>query len=233
MKKIVVFVMLMMSVASVNAQRWSLTPETGMTAIRRNGGSDPNWGVRWKTGVGVEYQFKPSFSLKSGIYYTQRGYLEQWGGMGSLSGLGGYDPDVVYSKLNYKVNRHFLQVPLMANFSFRLADEVRLNVAIGPYVAYSLGNKEKYDYRVYKQVKGEAGGSYGQGWSDASFFHERWTHANPFGWGASLQIGLEVKRWVFNATYDISLGRESRWGDAGLKYQTFGLSIGYKFKMGK
>ena len=37
MKKFVLFVMLMMSVVSVSAQRWSLTPEVGMTAVKGGG----------------------------------------------------------------------------------------------------------------------------------------------------------------------------------------------------
>ena len=80
MKKFVLFVMLMMSVVSVSAQRWSLTPEVGMTAVKRGGfsyidESGYTWNARWKIGVGVEYVVKPDrFSLKSGLYYAQRGY---------------------------------------------------------------------------------------------------------------------------------------------------------------
>lgn len=72
MKKFVLFVMLMMSVVSVSAQRWSLTPEVGMTAVKRGGFSyidEPGytWNARWKIGVGVESVVKPDrFSLKSG-----------------------------------------------------------------------------------------------------------------------------------------------------------------------
>lgn len=56
MKKFVLFVMLMMSVVSVSAQRWSLTPEVGMTAVKRGGFSyidEPGytWNARWKIGV--------------------------------------------------------------------------------------------------------------------------------------------------------------------------------------
>ena len=56
MKKFVLFVMLMMSVVSVSAQRWSLTPEVGMTAVKRGGYSyidEPGytWNARWKIGV--------------------------------------------------------------------------------------------------------------------------------------------------------------------------------------
>lgn len=39
MKKFVLFVMLMMSVVSVSAQRWSLTPEVGMMSVKRGGPS--------------------------------------------------------------------------------------------------------------------------------------------------------------------------------------------------
>ena len=80
MKKFVLFVMLMMGVVSVSAQRWSLTPEMGMMAVKRGGNvyineQKPTWNTRWKVGVGVEFAVRPDrFSLKSGLYYTQRGY---------------------------------------------------------------------------------------------------------------------------------------------------------------
>lgn len=55
MKKFVLFVMLMMSVVSVSAQRWSLTPEVGMTASREAAllisMNRDTLGARWKIGV--------------------------------------------------------------------------------------------------------------------------------------------------------------------------------------
>ena len=64
MKRFVLFVMLMMSVAVASAQKWSLTPEIGMMAVKRGGPSynyEPgqSWNARWKIGVGVEYVVKP------------------------------------------------------------------------------------------------------------------------------------------------------------------------------
>ena len=52
MKKFVLFVMLMMSGASVSAQRWSLMPEVGMMAVKRGGPSynyrlGRTWNTRW------------------------------------------------------------------------------------------------------------------------------------------------------------------------------------------
>ena len=56
------------------------TPEVGMMAVKRGGDvyineQKPTWNTRWKVGVGVEFAVRPDrFSLKSGLYYTQRGY---------------------------------------------------------------------------------------------------------------------------------------------------------------
>ena len=73
MKRVVLFAMvLMLGVISVQAQ-WSVVPEAGMTVMKA--GPMVDWKPSWKIGVGVEYQLKPEFlSLKSGLYYTQRGY---------------------------------------------------------------------------------------------------------------------------------------------------------------
>ena len=82
MKRVVVFAMvLMLGVVSVQAQ-WSVVPEAGMTVMKA--GPMVDWKPSWKIGVGVEYQLKPEFlSLKSGLYYTQRGYSnDQFPGYG-------------------------------------------------------------------------------------------------------------------------------------------------------
>ena len=235
MKKFVLFVMLMMSVVSVSAQRWSLTPEVGMTAVKRGGSSyidEPGytWNARWKIGVGVEYVVKPDrFSLKSGLYYTQRGYSDHIVSYGNIYPMPEEQSEVVFSEINSKLNRHFWQVPLMANFSFRLTDHVRLNLAAGPYVAWSMGDKNSFGYMAYEKT----GKEYGYGWKGSGFSDDRWTHDNPFDWGLSFQAGLEIGSWMLNVGYDASLGKEYEYDSVDLKYHTFSLSVGYKFKLGK
>ena len=225
MKKFVLFVMLMMSVVSVSAQRWSLTPEVGMTAVKRGGSSyidEPGytWNARWKIGVGVEYVVKPDrFSLKSGLYYAQRGYSRQSTSFGNIYPTIDDQSESTFSKSYYKTRRHFLQVPLMANLSFRLADNVRLNLAAGPYIAYSMGDKNIAVYNEYTPGNSSS--------------HESWTHDNSFDWGLSFQAGLEIGSCVMNVGYDASLGKEYEYDSVDLKYHTFSLSVGYKFKLGK
>ena len=252
MKKFVLFVMLMMSVVSVSAQRWSLTPEVGMTAVQRGGSSyidEPGytWNARWKIGVGVEYVVKPDrFSLKSGLYYAQRGYSRQSTSFGNIYPTIDDQSESTFSKSYYKTRRHFLQVPLMANLSFRLADNVRLNLAAGPYIAYSMGDKNIAVYNEYTPGNssshesygsiyygGNGGYLYGGGWVEKGFSHESWTHDNSFDWGLSFQAGLEIGSCVMNVGYDASLGKEYEYDSVDLKYHTFSLSVGYKFKLGK
>ena len=235
MKRFVLFVMLMMSVAVASAQKWSLTPEIGMMAVKRGGSSyidEPGytWNARWKIGVGVEYVVKPDrFSLKSGLYYTQRGYSDHIVSYGNIYPMPEEQSEVVFSEINSKLNRHFWQVPLMANFSFRLTDHVRLNLAAGPYVAWSMGDKNSFGYMAYEKT----GKEYGYGWKGSGFSDDRWTHDNPFDWGLSFQAGLEIGSWMINVGYDASLGKEYEYDSVDLKYHTFSLSVGYKFKLGK
>ena len=166
MKKFVLFVMLMMGVVSVSAQRWSLTPEMGMMAVKRGGNvyineQKPTWNTRWKVGVGVEFAVRPDrFSLKSGLYYTQRGYSRHSILFGSVYPTTDDQSKPTFNESYYKTNRHFLQVPLMANLSFRLAENVQLNLAAGPYVAYSVGDKNIGKYNEYTPGYSGGYGSY-------------------------------------------------------------------------
>ena len=74
---------------------------------------------------------------------------------------------------------------------------------------------------------------YGGGWVEKGFSHESWTHDNSFDWGLSFQAGLEIGSCVMNVGYDASLGKEYEYDSVDLKYHTFSLSVGYKFKLGK
>ena len=70
MRKLVVFVMLMMCVISAQAQ-WKVTPEAGMNVTKYKGDVAK---VGFKAGAAVSYTFGSGwFSLQSGLYYVRRG----------------------------------------------------------------------------------------------------------------------------------------------------------------
>lgn len=228
MKKSLIWIvaMLMLGILSVSAQRWSLTPEIGMTAVKRNSNRSADWRSGWKVGVGVEYQLNPErFSLKSGLYYMQRGYTYSFGPIIDIG-------EKTIGEIKGTFNRHFLQVPVLANFSYKLSDAVRLNLAVGPYVAFSMGDRTKagYEYINYDSYQS---GEQVYWYSGGSTESTNWSNHHSFDWGLSFQAGLEVHQWVINAGYDLSLGKEYKYDNVGVNYQTLSLSVGYKFKLGK
>lgn len=218
------FLVGMMSVFAAQAQ-WTIAPEAGITAVNRNAVNNEQWDAGWKLGVGVEYQFTPRFSLKSGLHNTQRG--------GTWSPLFGYDAEEELYVGILKGKQHFLQLPLMAQWGWNIGQDVRLNLGVGGYLAYevyrsssygSYSNFSNYDYGYGSLY------SYGYGEKSGSAYFDG---LNKFDWGASLAVGLEVKNLYFNLGYDLSLGKQFQYDDVGVNYHTLSLSVGYKFRLGK
>ena len=102
MKRVVLFAMvLMLGVVSVQAQ-WSVVPEAGMTVMKA--GPMVDWKPSWKIGVGVEYQLKPEFlSLKSGLYYTQRGYSNDNSPDMDMGIIGGLCRDLLMIRMDMRM----------------------------------------------------------------------------------------------------------------------------------
>ncbi|MDH6304667.1 hypothetical protein M2459_001403 [Parabacteroides sp. PF5-5] len=240
MKKVTVVCMLIMSSLTVLHAQWSLTPEAGITAINRAGNDD--WTAGWKLGVGLEYEFNNRFSLKSGLHYSQRGYSYNY-----LMPFYFSDPAMEYGSLDYvyshgDMNRHFLQIPLMAKFSFDLTKDARFNFAAGPYIGFCINESWGYGtwvlgeepqnpnpYHGYYGNYGYGGyGGYG-----SYYYSSNNNNRKTFDWGLSFSMGVEVKNWVMNLGYELDLGKEYRWDSMNPKYHTFSLSVGYKFKLGK
>ena len=209
-------VMLTGYLVAVHAQ-WAFTPEMGMTAVKRSMGSPlSTWRPGVKVGMGVEYQFQPGFfALKSGLYYTQRGYeVEGF----TLSGYTQQSPGGF--RTHGQITDHYLQLPVMADFSFALSDDCRLHLAVGPYVALSIAERWEWGAMGY--------GEHGQSYPPSPFAGKR-----AFDWGASASVGLEVKRFVVSAGYDLSLGKEYPKMKMRANYHTLSLTVGYKFKVGR
>jgi len=219
MKKVLLLALLLVSVSATHAQ-WSITPEAGLaTSKYANAGYD-SWKPSVKIGAALEYDFTGGFALQSGLYYTSRGssYV-------SLRIDDGISDNGYYSA-SYAWNRHYLQMPLMAKFSWEIADDVRLSAAAGPYAALELC-KDTSGTIYYSRDNG-----YGYGVS-YGYYPQSSNGLSKFDWGASLAVGVEARRWTTTLGYDVSLGRESDWTSTDINYHTISLSVGYKFKLGK
>jgi hypothetical protein len=238
MKKVVVFVLLMMSIGSLKAQ-WSVTPEVGVTATQRAENMNDEWRGGWKLGVGIEYvlnELNEHFSLKSGLYYMQRGssYNYWYGQYPTYDYMGDYSYPNYSSYLSGRTNNHFLQVPIMTKYSWNLTEDVKITVATGPYIAFNIGNDwewSSFSNISYGDNNYQGGYGYGYGYNYEGRYEAG--RVRSFDWGFSSSVGIEIKNWVANCGYDVSLTKESWWNEARPNYRTFSLSVGYKFKLGK
>ena len=269
MRKLVVFVMLMMCVISAQAQ-WKVTPEAGMNVTKYKGDVAK---VGFKAGAAVSYTFGSGwFSLQSGLYYVRRGkglssyseiygtsespyggpegtsiflypvssdYLNLWGyGYGNGYGFTGFYYDTYGIKdfdvegirhRSQKEHREYIQLPILARFDWQVSKDVRLHLAIGPYLAVGLGGKVTYEESDYS-LKGKL--PYNKEISYNPFNPgQGYAVAPRFDWGATIEAGIEVKRVAFKVGYDLGIDKQYK-GYAyniGLNYHTASFTLGYTF----
>jgi hypothetical protein len=198
MKKIALLIILLASTGTLSAQ-WYVTPEAGMISVLRDNSSFSRWNGGWRAGVGVEYRFNRLFSLTTGIHHMwNNAYSSNY----YLSGDGTWFMGTAQTK------HIFWEIPLIAKFSWEVADEVRLHAGIGHY------------FGITSDYGSTGGGYYGSydgygGYGSTGYYQPAYTGSV----GLIVSAGLEVKKWEMNfqATGNYTLS----------------LSLGYKFKLGK
>lgn len=150
-------------------------------------------------GVGMDYGFSENWSLQSGLMISSKGYKV---------------------KDYAKVRPIYLDIPILVAYKFNISDNTKFVINAGPYLAFGLGGKCKFDEGGdYKLFKGEDG-------EDAEY--------SRFDLGIQYGIGLEIgDHYLVNLTgqngfispVDYPDGYE---GDKP-KNMTFSIGVGYRF----
>lgn len=257
MKKFVLFMMLMMCVASLSAQ-WSVTPEVGMNVTTYKYTTAK---IGFKAGAAVAYSFGDGlFSLQSGLYYVQRGTGKSFSGeaYGTTIGEDGkpYDTSIsFYSMGNRYMNYGYgygnagyggglfpqdmtiKGVRLYENSSRRdylqLPVMARFNWKIGNDVRLHLAAGPYVALGLggkskFKEIDRGTGFEWNETSSSYNSFGE-YSSLRRFDWGAMINAGIEVKRIAFNVGYDMGLGKQYKYDDVSLKYHTVSFTVGYTF----
>ena len=165
------------------------------------------------------------FSMKSGLYYTFRGYSVNNGGTYS-------NGDATWIE-NVSQTRHFLQVPILAKFSIHSNNSTKFFFEIGPYVGYCIKNHiDSNPYYLTMPSSGWVEGYPGVGESAEGGSNQfLYQHARNFDWGMTSAVGLENRRWTVKLQYEMSLGKESKNDNIGVNYNSLTLSVGYKLNV--
>lgn len=150
----------------------------------------------FQLGVGMDYGFSENWSLQSGLMISSKGYKV---------------------KDEYKDRPIYLDIPILAAYKFNISDNTKFVINAGPYLAFGLGGKCKFDEGGdYKLFKGEDG-------ADAEY--------SRFDLGLQYGIGLEISdHYLINLTgqngficpWDIDEGDKP-------KNMTFSIGVGYRF----
>lgn len=147
-------------------------------------------------GVGMDYGFSENWSLQSGLMISSKGYKIK----------------------DYSKDRPiYLDIPILAAYKFNISDNTKFVINAGPYLAFGLGGKCKFDEGGdYKLFKGEDG-------EDAEY--------SRFDLGIQYGIGLELsEHYLINLTgqngficpWDVDEGDKP-------KNMTFSIGVGYRF----
>ena len=141
-------------------------------------------------GFVVDYNIIKSFSLSSGIYYEGKGFK------------GNY-PDIKIANSSKAtasdLSASYIQIPLLASWRIEASSGVQFHINAGPYYAYGIGGKAKY--QPYDMTFDR---SYDQDTFGESGF---WNH-NDFGliFGTNVLIG----KFVAGVSYDLGLSDVSK-----------------------
>lgn len=150
-------------------------------------------------GVGMDYGFSENWSLQSGLMISSKGYKIK----------------------DYSKDRPiYLDIPILAAYKFNISDNTKFVINAGPYLAFGLGGKCKFDEGGdYKLFKGEDG-------EDAEY--------SRFDLGIQYGIGLEIgDHYLVNLTgqngFISPFDYPDEYDGDKPKNMTFSIGVGYRF----
>lgn len=193
----------MFAVAGFSQVKWDARFGMNFSNMTKNGDNTKAL-PGFTLGVGMDYGFTENWSLQSGLMITSKGYK--------------YDYKDEYYNESYKKRPIYLDIPILAAYKFNISDNAKLVINAGPYLAFGLGGKCKYDEGGdYKLFKGEDG-------EDAEY--------SRFDLGIQYGVGVELgEHYLVNFTgqngficpFDLPDGADKP------KNMNFSIGVGYRF----
>ncbi len=170
---------------------------------------------------------KNILSFQPGVFYTTKGSKLESGNKSSPSLT---DP---YSR--YTTRPKYIEVPLNFVGKVPLGANARLFAGIGPYFAFGVAGKNKYE--VDNGATTTTGSSSIE-WDDDTPFNnddpnQGLNKYKRFDWGGNLMIGAEVSHFLISAQYGLGFGKINSGADDSSdnksKNRVFSASVGFLF----
>lgn len=201
LKPLVVAFALLVSVGASAQLPLSFGINAGMNLSNVGGDiDDTDAKVGFQVGVTADLALPMNFFLQSGLSFTTKGYK--------------IDESVAGYKAETSVNAMYLQLPIRAGYKLVSLPGFDLNVNAGPYFAYGLGGKTKYElnHKDYKHDTFDDG------------------RLKRFDFGLGFGVGATVMtKFTVNLGYELGLTNISDAKGDDIKNRNAFLTVGYKF----
>ena len=200
---------------------------------RLYGGIEAGWNVSYpvdatqakhgfRIGVFGELQVSRLWSFDASLRLSYK----PWKNSHITNGGETWEPDLQYRKVSYSGNPYVLELPVHAAVNLSLSKDMRMNIAVGPYVGVGLFGSGKYNF----YQRNTDGAELQESDKTSDIYGDKTGDMKRFEVGVDARLGLEIKRH-----YLISLGYQFQFNNPARKKtpigqsQIFNLSVGYKF----
>ncbi|MCD8178578.1 MAG: PorT family protein [Tannerellaceae bacterium] len=165
-------------------------------------------------GMFAEYVMPTNLFIQTGLELTLKGAK--------------YSYSDRYEDVKVTANPVYLQVPIHVGCQLMLADNMNVNVHVGPYLAYGIAGKWKTSYD--DDDDDDYGYDYDDDDESMKFFgSEEDGGCKAFDFGLGFGIDLDISLFRLGLGYDAGLVNIGRDGDYPMRNRNFYITLGYKF----
>ena len=215
-----------------NAQL-QVMPEAGVSILKKKNLTatvSPRIGMR----LNYNFQGEQGWAVASGLYFYQKkeayttgalrlqkpdGTYQEYPFTPGVNGIdynGGINQ---FSIKDFDTKRDYLQIPLLAQYKWKLNENYAVSIAAGPYFAIGVGGKNKFSETVYS-VPNNTSSIHQESWSTFDLYaYDR------FDMGIASQVAIQAHNIVCNLGYEVNLYRHSVMG----REHNITIGIGYLF----
>lgn len=193
--KFITLVVLLIVTVTANAQ-WKVAPKVGMNLSTVSNTEGSYSKIGYKAGVSVGYGINEMVGVESGLYFSRKG-------VNNISGKIKTDVDAKPNIKPTDLSLNYLELPLLATFSFDVMENVRLKLSAGAYVAYGVGGS--YNRHFQNQKDSQKINPFKDTESNQSGILIKQKGISPFDCGLSFGAGVEINRVTLGVSYDLGL----------------------------
>lgn len=200
MKKLrISLVVAMLAIVTVASAQMSLGIKGGLNMSNftgKNASDIYKSKIGFNVGVAADYEFMPNMAIQSGLFLTTKG--------------------ANFKKVDKaSIDLMYLQVPIHLAYKVDVTPGTRVVLHAGPYVAYGVSGKAKYDGKSFDLFK------------EYEILGTKYSAMKRFDAGLGIGAGAEFGPLLLDLGWDFGLVKLN--DNSDLKNGNAYLSVGYKF----